>query len=108
MVNNLQRNQNELLEIEIVQDQGIILSDNTRLSAKIWRPKKLTSGKYPTILEYIPYRKTDGTQERDALTHPYFAERGYVCIRVDLRGNGDSEGILLTNIQNLNSEMQKK
>ena len=94
MVNNLQRNQNELLEIEIVQDQGIILSDNTRLSAKIWRPKQLTSGKYPTILEYIPYRKTDGTQERDALTHPYFAERGYVCIRVDLRGNGDSEGIL--------------
>ena len=38
--------------------------------------------------------RSDGTHVRDALTHPYFCERGYVCLRVDLRGNGDSEGLL--------------
>jgi putative CocE/NonD family hydrolase len=48
----------------------------------------------PAILEYLPYRKRDGTCARDALTHPYFAKRGYACIRVDMRGNGDSQGLM--------------
>jgi putative CocE/NonD family hydrolase len=32
---------------------------------------------------------------RDALTHPYFAGHGYAAIRVDMRGNGDSDGVML-------------
>ena len=47
-----------------------------------------------SILEHLPYRKRDGTTARDALTHPYFAGHGYACIRVDMRGNGDSEGLM--------------
>ena len=49
----------------------------------------------PVILEYLPYRKRDGTIVRDALTHPYIAGHGYACVRVDMRGNGDSDGIML-------------
>ena len=49
----------------------------------------------PAILEYIPYRKNDGTATRDAGMHPYFAGHGYAAVRVDLRGSGDSDGILL-------------
>jgi len=48
----------------------------------------------PAILEYLPYRKRDGTHVRDALTHPYLAGHGYACVRVDMRGNGDSDGLL--------------
>ncbi|MFT4960202.1 MAG: putative CocE/NonD family hydrolase, partial [Paracoccaceae bacterium] len=48
----------------------------------------------PVILEYLPYRKRDGTCGRDALTHPWFARRGYACVRVDIRGNGDSQGLM--------------
>ena len=48
----------------------------------------------PAILEHIPYRKRDGTAARDSLTHPYFAGHGYAAIRVDMRGNGDSEGLM--------------
>ena len=48
----------------------------------------------PAILEYIPYRKNDATAVRDAGIHPYFAGHGYASVRVDLRGSGDSEGIL--------------
>lgn len=81
-----------LHEIIELPDEGIILSDGTRLSARIWRP---ADGRpVPAILEYLPYRKRDGTCARDALTHPYFAARGYACIRVDMRGNGDSEGVM--------------
>ena len=48
----------------------------------------------PAILEYLPYRKRDGTYERDALTHPYLAGHGYAGVRVDLRGSGESTGLL--------------
>lgn len=81
-----------LHEIIELPDEGITLSDGTRLSARIWRPADGTP--VPAILEYLPYRKRDGTCARDALTHPYFAARGYACIRVDMRGNGDSEGLM--------------
>ena len=48
----------------------------------------------PAILEYLPYRKRDGTYERDALTHPYLAGHGYAGVRVDIRGSGESTGLL--------------
>ena len=35
----------------------------------------------PAVLEYIPYRKRDGTFVRDALTHPYYAGHGYMPLR---------------------------
>ncbi len=49
---------------------------------------------FPALLEYIPYRKNDGTAIRDAIRHPYLAGHGYACVRVDMRGSGDSDGIL--------------
>ncbi len=85
---------NALRDIEEVPDVGIILSDGTRLSARIWKPADADDHPVPAILEYLPYRKRDGTTARDALTHPYFAKRGYACIRVDIRGNGDSQGLM--------------
>ncbi len=48
----------------------------------------------PAILEYIPYRKRDGTRGRDEPMHGFFAEQGYAAIRVDMRGSGESDGLL--------------
>ena len=31
---------------------------------------------------------------RDQLTHPYFAGHGYACLRIDMRGNGESDGLM--------------
>ena len=73
-------------------DWGIVLADGTRLSARVWMPQG--AGPVPAILEFLPYRKRDGTVVRDALTHPYFAGHGFACFRVDMRGNGDSEGLM--------------
>ena len=70
----------------------IPLPDGTHLSARIWRAEG--AGPVPVILEYIPYRKRDGTAVRDALGHPYLAGHGYACVRVDTRGNGESEGVM--------------
>jgi uncharacterized protein len=75
-------------------DMGIIMSDGCRLSARVWMPENADGNPVPSILEFLPYRKRDGTTARDNLTHPYFAGHGYACLRVDMRGNGDSEGLM--------------
>ncbi|HID67971.1 MAG TPA: CocE/NonD family hydrolase, partial [Roseibacterium sp.] len=87
-------NPNTLRKIEELPDMGLVMSDGTRLSARVWRPVDAGKNPVPVILEYLPYRKRDGTCARDALTHPWFARRGYACVRVDIRGNGDSEGLM--------------
>ncbi len=84
----------ELREIEDLPDLGILMPDGCRLSARVWRPVDADARPVPAILEYLPYRKRDGTAARDALTHPYLARRGYACVRVDMRGNGDSQGLM--------------
>ncbi|MFD3517500.1 CocE/NonD family hydrolase [Streptomyces sp. NPDC058657] len=68
--------------------------DGTRLSARIWRPVSSDEEPVPAVLEYIPYRKRDLSAVRDSIHHPYMAGHGYACVRVDLRGTGDSEGVL--------------
>lgn len=75
-------------------DLGIVMPDGCRLSARVWMPEDAEANPVPAILEHLPYRKRDGTTARDSLTHPYFAGHGYACIRVDMRGNGDSEGLM--------------
>jgi putative CocE/NonD family hydrolase len=75
-----------------IENAWIELSDGCRLAARIWLPEG--AGPVPAILEYLPYRKRDGTASRDALTHPYFAGHGYAAVRVDMRGCGDADGLL--------------
>ena len=72
----------------------IPLEDGTRLAARVWLPVDAEMSPVPAILEYIPYRRRDFTAPRDALTHPYVAGHGYACVRVDMRGSGDSDGVL--------------
>jgi predicted acyl esterase len=68
------------------------MSDGRTLSARLWTPE--TDEPVPSILEYIPYRKRDVTRARDESIHAYFAARGYVSIRLDLAGSGESDGLL--------------
>jgi len=72
----------------------ITMADGVRLAARIWMPDDAEAEPVPAILEYIPYRKSDHTRARDDLNHPYFAGHGYASVRVDIRGSGDSEGVL--------------
>lgn len=75
-------------------DMGIVMPDGCRLSARVWMPADAVDRPVPAILEHLPYRKRDGTTARDELTHPYFAGHGYASIRVDMRGNGESDGLM--------------
>lgn len=78
--------------VEVIENVFVPLPDGTRLAAKLWRPKGAVP--VPAILEYLPYRKRDGTRYRDQGMHAYLAGHGYACVRLDIRGSGDSEGLI--------------
>jgi putative CocE/NonD family hydrolase len=80
--------------VRIIEHTTIPLKDGTQLAARIWLPEDAEQNPVPAILEYLPYRKRDGTYERDALTYPWLAGHGYAGVRVDIRGSGESDGLL--------------
>ncbi|NNK58613.1 MAG: CocE/NonD family hydrolase [Desulfofustis sp.] len=77
-----------------VENVWIPMPDGVRLAARIWLPEDAATNPVPAILEYIPYRKRDSKRSRDTQIYTYFAGHGFAGVRVDLRGSGDSEGVL--------------
>jgi uncharacterized protein len=77
-----------------IEHTWIELAEGTRLAARIWLPEDAEDDPVPAILEFLPYRKVDGTAIRDAARQPYLAGFGYAAVRVDLRGTGESDGVL--------------
>jgi putative CocE/NonD family hydrolase len=78
-----------------IETLWIPMSDGVKLAARAWIPEDAEKNPVPAILEYIPYRRRDGTRDGDDQTHPWLAAHGYACIRLDIRGTGDSEGVIL-------------
>ncbi|MFU8834977.1 MAG: CocE/NonD family hydrolase [Roseovarius sp.] len=81
-------------DIVILDPVWIPMADGVKLAARIWLPADALRRPVPVILEYLPYRRRDGTLARDELTHAWLARNGYGGVRVDIRGNGDSEGFM--------------
>jgi len=76
-----------------IENTWIPMSDGIRLAVTLYLPTMLAPReRYPALLEYLPYRKDDDEAVRDFGTHTYFAKRGFVGARVDIRGFGMSEG----------------
>ncbi|MCQ9385401.1 CocE/NonD family hydrolase [Brevibacterium moorei] len=107
------RYRSDPLPVHVIENARIPLADGVELSARVWLPADRhtqldatqTSGDrgdagtqgfepVPAVLEYIPYRKNDMTAARDQTIHPEFARAGYASVRVDLRGCGDSTGVM--------------
>jgi putative CocE/NonD family hydrolase len=72
----------------------IPLGEGIRLAARIWVPEGAAAAPVPAILEYTPYRKNDVYGVNDQGRFGYLAAHGYAGVRLDIRGSGDSEGIL--------------
>lgn len=83
-------------KVRCIENMFVALPDGTRLAAKVWLPEGAWAGAapVPVVLEYLPYRKRDGTRTRDQGLHMYIAGHGYACVRLDIRGTGDSDGII--------------
>lgn len=75
------------------EEVWIPMKDGVRLAATLYRPDREKPGeRLPVVLEYLPYRKDDGTFAGDYPQYAYLTARGYIGARVDIRGTGRSEG----------------
>lgn len=82
-------------EIRVIETLWIPMSDGIRLAARVWMPSDADLHPVPALLEYTPYRRRDGSRDRDEQVHPHLAAQGYACVRLDIRGSGDSQGVIL-------------
>ena len=78
-----------------LREAWISMPDGVRLATDLYVPEGAKAGeRFPVLLEYLPYRKTEA-RGRNFPLYSYFVARGYVVARVDIRGTGNSEGRLV-------------
>jgi predicted acyl esterase len=80
-------------QVEVIELAWVPMPDGRKLAARLFLPRQ-RSRPVPAILEYIPYRRRDGTRLQDEQMHIWFAAHGHAGVRVDIAGMGDSEGIV--------------
>jgi putative CocE/NonD family hydrolase len=86
----------------MIENAWIPMRDGIRLSARLWLPQ--ATARAPLVLEYIPYRKRDLYRHHDNAWGPALAQHGIGYARVDARGSGDSEGVIVD--EYLQTELQ--
>ena len=77
---------------QVIEHTWIPMMDGVRLSARLWLPAVTES--VPVVLEYLPYRKRDSYRLHDNAWGGVLAGAGIAFARIDIRGTGDSEGVL--------------
>lgn len=76
-----------------MENDFLEMRDGVRLAVTYYRPlARSPDESFPVILEMLPYRKDDFFALGDYDYGSYFAKRGYVLARVDVRGTGGSTG----------------
>src|SRR5262249_17862370 len=81
-------------EVREIMTVWIPMPDGVKLAARMWLPATADQQPVPALFEMTPYRRRDGAANVDSLMHPYLAGHGYACLKVDVRGSGDSEGCI--------------
>ncbi len=79
--------------IRVIENSWIALPDGARLAARLFLPAAAAPA--GAVLEYLPYRKRDGYRYRDDVAGAWFARHGIAFVRVDIRGTGDSDGVMI-------------
>jgi putative CocE/NonD family hydrolase len=80
--------------VRVTPNEWVELADGVRVAMRLWLPRDAESHPVSAILDSVPYRKSDGTAVGDAAWGTYFATHGFAFARMDLRGSGDSTGLL--------------
>jgi predicted acyl esterase len=82
-------------DVEVIEHVWIAMADGVRLSARLFLPRGSDKAPVPAVLEYIPYRKRDAYRGHDTAWGHQLASHGIAYVRIDVRGSGDSEGVLV-------------
>lgn len=81
-----------LLPVKVIENASIEMRDGVKLAARIWLPESAEQHPVPAIFNYCPYYARLFTRADDDTRYPYYAAHGYACVRVDIRGSGNSSG----------------
>jgi hypothetical protein len=80
--------------VRVIENEWIPMPDGARLAVRLWIPEGADAHPIPVVLEYLPYRKRDGVRKRDDATAQNLAPFGIGFARIDIRGTGDSDGVM--------------
>jgi putative CocE/NonD family hydrolase len=80
--------------VRVIENEWIPMPDGARLGVRLWIPEGADTQPVPVVLEYLPYRKRDGVRTRDEATAQNLAPYGLAFARIDIRGTGDSDGVM--------------
>jgi putative CocE/NonD family hydrolase len=80
---------------KITENEWIPMQDGVRLAARLWIPDGADTHPVPVVWEYLPYRLWDDLRWRDDKTGENLAPYGVAFVRVDIRGTGNSEGVIV-------------
>jgi putative CocE/NonD family hydrolase len=76
------------------QRTEIKMEDGVAIAVTLYLPVGAPAGtRFPAILEVLPYRKDDDFALSGLTLYSFFAARGYLGCRVDVRGTGASAGV---------------
>ncbi len=78
--------------VDVTENLWIPLADGTRLAARMWRPRAADAGPGGPGIHPLPQARRHARPRRaDARL---LRGAGYAALRVDMRGSGDSDGLL--------------
>jgi putative CocE/NonD family hydrolase len=80
--------------VRVIENEWIPMPDGVRLAVRLWIPEGAEVHPVPAVIEYLPYRKRDGVRRRDEATAQNLAPFGIAFARIDIRGTGDSDGVI--------------
>jgi uncharacterized protein len=80
---------------KVIENEWIPMKDGLRLAARFWIPEGTEFHPVPVVWEYLPYRLWDDLRWRDDKTGENLAPYGVAFVRVDVRGTGNSEGVIV-------------
>src|SRR5258708_30191474 len=81
------------LGVRMIENSFVRMADGVRLAVQLWLPEGVPAA--PVVLESIPYRKRDRYRAYDLYWGQVLAQHGVAYARLETRGSGDSEGVLV-------------
>lgn len=81
-------------DVQAIEPVWIPVGGGLKLAARLWLPRGAPGERFPVVFEYIPYRTHDSYRLIDDHWGPQLAAGGVAFARVDIRGSGDSDGLL--------------
>src|SRR4051794_20881916 len=73
-------------DVRVVRHVQIPMPDGVNIEAHMFMPD--APGRFPAVFDCYPYRKDDLSPP--GRYHHYLAQRGFVALRLDVRGSGGS------------------